>query len=233
MSYWARGARHVRLTLVHEPRRQGVVAVPAAPATPGAPTAPGAPAGPGTTAAGVAGCNLCASMSGLPPDPAGILIGYALANAWLHATRKYLGEGVGRNDGKRWRLRFQLRQHDERRMVRGLADASARRTCRHRDRSPCDLGSARNEQEVTLQHLRGARATQKALLPRLPNLGAFDPHWWAIVYELGTSERRVASVASEEASTRTATCILSCTAQFAIFAKKKAPVARYGHIPSQ
>jgi len=86
-------------------------------------------------------------------------------NAWVHTTKGYLGEGVGRHDGKRWRLRFQLRQHDERRMVRGLADASARRTCRHRDRSPCDLGSTRSEQEVALQHLRGARATQKALLP--------------------------------------------------------------------
>ena len=86
-------------------------------------------------------------------------------NAWVHTTRKYLGERVGRDDGKRWRLRFQLRQHDERRRVRGLADASARHTCRHRDRSPCDLGSARSEQEVALQHLWGARATQKALLP--------------------------------------------------------------------
>ena len=86
-------------------------------------------------------------------------------NACVHATREYLGEGVGRDDGKRWRLRFQLRQHDERRMVGGLADASARRTCRHWDRSPCDLGSARSEKKVALQHLRGARATQKALLP--------------------------------------------------------------------
>jgi len=57
--------------------------------------------------------------------------------------------------------------------------------------------------------------------------------WWAIAYELGTGERRVPSVASEEASTRTATCILPCTAPFAIFAKKKFPLLAVGYMSSQ